>query len=482
MIFESTSLVEEVQGGKPNPLFEQLSQGAVVVGQLLGDLVSTYPLILGVGGILSFIAGFLWVFLLSKLVGCFVWGILLGVLVLEAAVTIAFAAKGGLLSDQGVDASQYGSFLAPSGDEDNFKTAGYASAVLTIITLLLIVWMSGRIRISIGIIKEASQVLIHMKTLPLYPIWTFIAIIILLAYWCAAAAFIYTSGGVSTGDIADLASDAGVNLLTNETVSAFSYSASAEYLLWYHFFGLLWTNQFIQAIGMLTIAGCTAKYYFSSDRSAGFGATPVFDSFRMAWKYHCGSAALGSLIIAIIQLIRALLLYLEKQQEPLIKRSKLFKILFKVLQCCMWCLEKCLKFISKNAYIIVAVKGSGFCKSAKDAFFLILSNVARFAVLNTICVLLFLLAKLTIAFGCGFFMYAILEYSGSYDDLYSPVLPTFLAFLLAFFIANAFMNVYDMAIDTILVCFCMDEKENKESGNMYCSDTLKKAIGVKTDE
>jgi choline transporter-like protein 2/4/5 len=43
----------------------------------------------------------------------------------------------------------------------------------------------------------------------------------------------------------------------------------------------------------------------------------------------------------------------------------------------MWCFEKIVKFISKNAYIMVAMKGKNFCRSTKAAFLLILANLAH---------------------------------------------------------------------------------------------------------
>ena len=43
----------------------------------------------------------------------------------------------------------------------------------------------------------------------------------------------------------------------------------------------------------------------------------------------------------------------------------------------MWCFEKIVKFISKNAYIMVAMKGKNFCRSTKAAFLLILANLAQ---------------------------------------------------------------------------------------------------------
>lgn len=47
------------------------------------------------------------------------------------------------------------------------------------------------------------------------------------------------------------------------------------------------------------------------------------------------------------------------------------------MKCCFWCLEKCLRYLNKNAYIGIAIYGKNFCKAAKDAFFLLLRNALR---------------------------------------------------------------------------------------------------------
>ena len=101
-----------------------------------------------------------------------------------------------------------------------------------------------------------------------------------------------------------------------------------------------------------------------------------------ASRYHLGTAAFGSLIIAIIQTIRAIIAYMQKHAKE--TKNKLMQYLLCILQCCMWCLEKCMKFINKNAYIQTAIYGYSFCKSARCAFFLILRNILRVAAVNMV--------------------------------------------------------------------------------------------------
>lgn len=67
-----------------------------------------------------------------------------------------------------------------------------------------------------------------------------------------------------------------------------------------------------------------------------------------------------------------------------------------VLQCCLWCMEKCIKFLNKNAYIQTAIHGYDFCKSARTAFFLILRNCLRVVAVNMVADFVLMLSKVMI--------------------------------------------------------------------------------------
>lgn len=98
-------------------------------------------------------------------------------------------------------------------------------------------------------------------------------------------------------------------------------------------------------------------------------------SLRVTFFNHLGTAAYGSLVLAIIKTIRAVLAYLQKKAKKSGNRIALFVL--SCLQCCMWCLEKCMRFLNKNAYIQTAIYGYSFCKACRAAFFLIARNVLR---------------------------------------------------------------------------------------------------------
>ena len=55
---------------------------------------------------------------------------------------------------------------------------------------------------------------------------------------------------------------------------------------------------------------------------------------RTCARYHLGTVAFGALVIAIIQTIRAVLAYMQRQAKS--SKNKIMEYLLCVLQCCMW--------------------------------------------------------------------------------------------------------------------------------------------------
>lgn len=89
----------------------------------------------------------------------------------------------------------------------------------------------------------------------------------------------------------------------------------------YHFFGYLWVTQFFVAICQTTIAGAVASWYWALDRKS-LPTFPVLSSFLRVLRYHLGSMALGSLIIAIVKFIRAVLAWLQRKLKGNLNKHK----------------------------------------------------------------------------------------------------------------------------------------------------------------
>jgi solute carrier family 44 protein 1 (choline transporter-like protein) len=66
-------------------------------------------------------------------------------------------------------------------------------------------------------------------------------------------------------------------------------------------------------------------------------------------RYHLGTVAVGSFIIALVQLVRFILATIQSQLKG--HENMISRCLFRTCQCCLYCFEKILKYLSRNAYI-----------------------------------------------------------------------------------------------------------------------------------
>ncbi|CAE8704708.1 unnamed protein product, partial [Polarella glacialis] len=218
------------------------------------------------------------------------------------------------------------------------------------------------------------------------------------------------------------------------------------------FFVFLWSNALNIAIGQCVIAGAVGVWFFTPNFEKGKRGA-IKRSCWNVFRYHLGSLAFGSFIIAVIQFIRALLYYYQKQAAA--QKNRVMVIIFRVLGCLTWCFEKCVKFLNKNAYIQIALMGTSFCTSAKKAFFLILRNALRF---GTVAVLGAIIHKI----GFFFIMAAsmalgYLIISAMHPDM-SPLIPMVVYFFMSYVISELFMNVFGLAVDSTLQCFLACEE------------------------
>lgn len=493
----TTVSIREAQA-QPNPMIDQLQQTGAIIGRWIGDIAETYNLIFAIGGGVAFVAGCLFLVFLRYCAGCMIWVVCWGLVLAMLVLSCFLGLKGGVIPNQAItsiteqivqaELTSGGDTQLPAElqvDEARivfYQIASYVAFAFTLILFMVVCFARKKIKVTIGILREASRALGRLPLLVFFPLIPFVFIVTLFVYWIVIASFIYSSGGIAVEDVASVAGSTTGIAMNSTSIQVVKPDTSMRILFAYHFFGFLWTNQLIQAISMTTMAGAVCKYYWARDKtSEEMGRFPILTSFKNCFRYHLGSLIFGSFIIAVVQFIRAVLMYIDKQTKKMQDTNLVMKVVMKAMHCCLWCLEKCIKFISKNAYIMIAMKGKSFCSSTKEAFFTIFANIGQVGMVAAVSSLLLLLAKVTISVGCGILIFVAIDKNpdfapGGVKELTSPVVPILLTLLFAWFVANTFMDVYAMTIDTILLCFCEDKKINATSGKFYMSEELQKYV------
>ena len=190
----------------------------------------------------------------------------------------------------------------------------------------------------------------------------------------------------------------------------------------------------------MMIAVAVGHYYFARNKMT-VGSWTVLRSIWQVIFFHLGTCAYGSLVIALIQFIRALIARAQRTAKR--TQNKVAQAVLCCCQCCFCCMEKCLKFLNKNAYIQTAIFSTPFCVSARRAFFLIVRNAARVASLTYVSAAILIVGKLFISAATTLIAYYVLL-DDLEDDLHSVAGPMAFIFLISYWLSDFFMDVFDM--------------------------------------
>lgn len=322
--------------------------------------------------------------------------------------------------------------------------------------LCLILYLKDRLTLAIGLIIQTAKALVSMPIMVIaVPLMQVMAYTCFTIPWCIYCIMLAASGDISVKSIGLTDDDAATQI----SYKSFEYSGRQEKTAWFLLFGYFWTAEFIVAMGQIIVAMCLSSYYFTRDKSR-IGNSTVFWATGMILRYHVGTVAFGSMIVAIVRMIRAYITYLEKYSAG--GGNKLKRMVLRCLQCFMACIERCIKYINFNAYIQTCIWGTGFCFSAKNAFWLIFRNLARIVAVTGITHFLSFIGKIAVVLGtAGSFYYVMDRYYS--DEVSSLVLPTLIVALIASFIAIMFFEVFGMGTTVLLQCFVADEELHKEN-------------------
>uniref|UniRef100_A0A8C5D3Q2 Choline transporter-like protein n=1 Tax=Gadus morhua TaxID=8049 RepID=A0A8C5D3Q2_GADMO len=341
-------------------------------------------------------------------------------------------------------------------------------AIVEVVIILILIFLRKRILIAIALIKEASRAIGHVMSSLFYPLFTFLLLAMVIAYWAVTA--VYPPRPCSSSPlIIEHAMKA--DCQDSECLFAFYGGETAyhKYLIglqFYNVFLFFWCANFVTALGQMTLAGAFSSYYWAFVKPDDMPAFPVFAALGRSLRYHTGTLAFGSLILSIVQIIRVLLEYIDHKLKG--AHNKCTRFLLCCLKCCFWCLEKFVKFLNRNAYIMVAIYGKNFCTSAKDAFFLLMRNMIRVAVLDKVTDFLLFLGKLLIVgivgiFAFFFFSGRVKAFEDTAPHLHYYWVPILTVVVGSYLIAHGFFSVYAMCVDTLFLCFCEDLERNDGS-------------------
>ena len=473
----------------------------------VGDMMLAWRALVVCGLFLPFIMSFAWLAAIRMFVAPLVYMTVLCVDLATAGVTLFCFSKSGAIggnsfsgivsySDKGgfsfnaTAASQASTQLSttpsdadvmPSGIADigsiskrQMYYLGIASAILTIVTWGFTLFLLPRLKLAIATIRVACDSLKKVPWLVLFPFAGGLAISAFMVWWVAVGIFVYSSGELKKRDCCANVQQAFSELYPSYTGPPptcadihcgyeMVMNNKLRYALIYHGFEFLWTTQFIIAFSILTVSQVVYRCYLAAGGSGvQLPKWPLGRATFNTARFYLGSCALGSLVVASVQFFRYAVIYFMQRLKKVAENNAFVRVLMWLVNCLLWLLQKIVELISHNAYVIVAIEGTGFCSSAATATKLMADNFVRLATLTMVADSMLFLGKLGTAATSAFFTFVYLDKSFPKGKLSSPIIPVIVVFLTAFAIASIAFGVVEQAINATMLALCNDEDKQRE--------------------
>ncbi|KAJ3011684.1 putative choline transporter, neither null mutation nor overexpression affects choline transport [Thoreauomyces humboldtii] len=242
----------------------------------------------------------------------------------------------------------------------------------------------------------------------------------------------------------------------NNTSSAFRYLTIVFML-----FAIYYASQVISNVVHVTVSGLFATYYFLGQPGGPQGkvtipvSNPTAASAKRAMTTSFGSICFGSLVIAILQTIRAMLRMAQNSAAG--DNNPGAALCAACAGCCLGMIEQLVQYFNKWAFVQVAVYGKDYIQAAKDTFALVHSKGIDAIINDQLIGSVLGMGGVVVSLICGFVAFVYVRASPEIpSDAQHYALFIILAVLVGgaeFFVLS---NVIDSGAAATFVCLAED--------------------------
>jgi len=435
------------------------------INKAFGDLLTVKWWLLASAGVALVFAG-IYSYFLEKCTSCLVYTSMILVLL------------GGL--GLGVVLMQNASVIRDNGYSERASDAMYTLGALLIffdlVFCIVLCFLIKSINLAIDVIEQAAVAFQQVWRLIFFPIIVFVMLMSYFAFWFIIALYIASVEVSKQYDLPTEASDCGDQTTLAARLSTYVndgnvytqytyYEFDEEFAnyMWFHLFCAFWTVQYIIYWSYAVVSGVFAEWYFSKWHDNGEtkimeSGSPIFRSMWRITRYHTGTVAFGSLIIAVIRFARAVLLYIES--KAIEYENKFMAAILCCIQCILKCLDCCLSKITKDGFVFTSIYGTPFCSSAINAFDMIMKNLINVAALGIVSDYVEFIGKMAICLFTTGFMIFVIDASYEEDEISSYMCVCLALIAISYLVAIVFMHLFDVAIETLFLCYVIDIEAN----------------------
>jgi len=231
---------------------------------------------------------------------------------------------------------------------------------------------------------------------------------------------------------------------------------------------LYWTLQVIQNTTHVSVAGTIATWWFAPDEASTCCSSAVSDSFVRATTLSFGSVCLGSLLVAIVQTLRAMVEQMRRQDDG---------IMVCIADCILGCIESYMQYFNKWAYVYVGMYGYDYCTAGKMVMELFQSrgwsSIISFDLVSGALFMASVMVGLLSGI-CGVIVRASFPSWFALLGEGAGMAVFWISFLVGLLLTSIMMSIVASAVNTVIVCFAEAPNEF-EQNHRWLSDELRVA-------
>lgn len=190
---------------------------------------------------------------------------------------------------------------------NDWKYSATGASLAGILTLLYVVFLCC-VDVAVGadIMAAAGEFVSANPQTVFVPIFFYIFCLPVVLWYGATNVYLYSTGEPQ--------------FVEGKMFAVLESTEEANVMFWVFLFGFFWIVAFLISILQFTIAAAAAMWYFQGNNS-DMQSVSVTRGFYWAFRYHMGSLALGSLLIAMVTMIKLVFEYFAKKFENMEGRS-----------------------------------------------------------------------------------------------------------------------------------------------------------------
>lgn len=217
-----------------------------------------------------------------------------------------------------------------------------------------------------------------------------------------------------------------------------------------------WISEWIKNTIHSTVAGVYGSWFFCSGKPGGTPKGATRGAFRRSITYSFGSISLGSLVVAIINMIRQAVSVAQSSasQDGNIAAACAFCI----LGCIIGIIDWAVQFINRYAFVHIALYGKPYFAAAKDTWTMMRQRGIDALVNDCLVGPVLTMGSTFVAFVCALLAYLYLEFTrpayNANGDFYAVIMA--FAFLIGLQVCQIFMTPLGSGVDTTFVASAWD--------------------------